>query len=192
MSTSVESTVRALLAVPRWEGTFRVRQGDRDLTDSYVELRFKDPRLGGYLDRTRTERDWQDERLTVWLRGPWSWQLAALGRGEPAMEHAQEWDRNVWTLLIPPDTQVTVHSPRRAFAVVRTALGTMSDAQVRVGRTLTLHAGPRGLVAQLDWLSETVEEHLLRGYGLNLSTPVSDWHSAPMEHVVARVTDQLG
>lgn len=113
-------------------------------------------------------------------------------------------DRNCWTLLIPPPhATATVHSPRRALAVVRPAVGrpTFETETVgthhggvrphTVGRTWEVCAGGNGLVAQLDWLSEAVAAPLNRGFGVELSEPVPNWHEAPLDTVVAEVADRL-
>ena len=185
------SVVRALLGVPRLEGTFRIRAGDQDVTDAYSELRFKDPRLGGYLDRTRVTRDLAARPLTVWLRGPWSVHATALNSGAAAPDSA-ELDRNCWTLLIPPRAIATVSSPRRAFAVVRRVVGQFDDAGApQAGRTLAVRAGAGGLIAQLDWLNETAATHLNRGFGIDLSHPVRSWHEAPVEAVLTEVADRI-
>lgn len=188
-ATDFTAAVAQLLSVPRPEGTFRVRDGRLDVTDEFSELRFRDPRLGGYLDRTRIEAHLSDTPLTLWIRGSWA-------DNREGIDTAPE--RNRWTLVVPPGAELTVTGPRRSFTVVRAVVGTFtagrpfaSRGKAVTGRTVELTAAPSGLIAQLDWLAETPEVSLAQSTGMDLSDIMGDWHTAPLPDLIARVGPQV-
>ncbi|MBV9024385.1 MAG: hypothetical protein JO362_11485 [Streptomycetaceae bacterium] len=179
------AAVERLLCVPRLEGTFRVHHGCLDLTDDFSEMRFKDPRLGGYLDRTRVEQHFLSAPLTVWIRGSWP--------GDNEISNPVS-ERNRWTVIVPPGAQLTVTSPRRSFTVVKALVGTMencrplaSNGTLITGQMVELTAAATGLIAQLDWLYETSEVNLARATGTDLTDSLNDWHSAPLPELLERI-----
>jgi hypothetical protein len=174
-----------LLSVPRLEGSFRVLRGQQDATDEFSEMRFKDPRLGGYLDRTRVEEHLLGDPLTLWIRGAWAQHRQGLDIPP---------DRNRWIVALPPGAQLTVNSPRRSFAVAKAVVGRMANARplasngtLATGLTVELTAASTGLVIQLDWLCETTEVNLARAAGADLTPSLDDWHSAPLPELVERI-----
>ncbi|MFJ2419183.1 hypothetical protein [Streptomyces brevispora] len=187
--------VARLLSVPRLEGTFRVHEGQVDVTDSYSELRFKDPRLGGYLDRTRIEERLFEAPLSVWLRG--SWTTDDLLSHIPLPDSPAE--RNRWTVIVPPGAGFTARSPRRSFAMVKAVVGTFANGapftlkgRLAVGRKLELMAANTGLIAQLDWLFESPEINLAQAVGMDLRAVEHDWHRAPSADLFQRINSQRG
>ncbi|WP_035844968.1 hypothetical protein [Kitasatospora azatica] len=155
------------------------------MTDEYSEMRFKDPRLGGYLDRTRVEQHLLGAPLTVWIRGAWAQHRQGLDVPP---------DRNRWIVVLPPGAQLTVSSPRRSFAVVKAVVGSMengrplsSNGTLATGLTVELTAAPSGLILQLDWLCETSEVNLAHAAGADLTHSLEDWHSAPLPELVERI-----
>ncbi len=193
--TPFTTAVTRLLSVPRLEGTFRVREGEMDVTDEFSEFRFRDPRLGGYLDRRRIEEHLLVDPLTLWLRG--SWNRGDLLSGSPLPD--AEVERNRWTVVVPPGAALRVTSPRRAFAVIKAGVGSIADGrpfvsrgQLAVGRTIRLTAAGTGLVARLDWLFETEELNLARATGTNLGGTERDWHRAPVAELLERIRGQAG
>lgn len=194
-TTEFDAAVRRLLSVPHAEGTFRVRYEERDVTDEFSELRFKDPRLGGYLDRSRIEECLPRTPLTIWLRGSWnSGDLLSDGPLPPA-----ETERNRWTLIVPPGASSRLESPRRSFAMLKAVIGRLATGapflsrdRLLIGRTLTFAAGHDGLVARLDWLHESTEINLARATGHDLGPVEHDWQRAPMAELLDRISGQIG
>lgn len=181
------TAVAVLLGPPRLEGTFRIHSGRVDVTDEFSEFRFKDPRLGGYLDRTRVESCLRSAPLTVRLRGSWAFNRGPADRGS-ADDRSTTAERNTWTVIVPPGALASITSPRRAFAVVRAAVGTLPT---RVGRTVEVRAGADGLVVQLDWLAESSETNPARSLGVDLSDGMEDWHRADPEAVLRFVRERV-
>ncbi|MCC9309744.1 hypothetical protein LN042_22160 [Kitasatospora sp. RB6PN24] len=194
-NTSFDTVVHRLLSVPHPEGTFRVRQDELDVTDEFSELRFKDPRLGGYLDRSRIEECLSQMPLTIWLRE--SWNTEDLLSDSPLPVGAVE--RNRWTLIVPPRASSRLVSPRRSFAMVKAVIGHLAEGapflssdRLVVGRTITLTAGGDGLIARLDWLHESAEINLARATGRDLGPVEQDWQCAPLPELLDRINGQIG
>ncbi|MDO0924060.1 hypothetical protein QQY24_00885 [Streptomyces sp. TG1A-8] len=199
MTTPTQQTFTAavarLLSAPHLEGTFRVRDGEADVTDEYSELRFKDPRLGGYLDRTRIEQCLTEIPLTVWLRGS----CTADGFLSPSPLSDGLTERNRWTVIVPPDADLTVTSPRRSFAMLKAVVGTLATGspftfkgRLAIGRKLQVTAARSGLVAQLDWLFESPEINLAQATGIDLTAVEQDWHRVPLAELLQRINGHRG
>jgi hypothetical protein len=149
MAHSFASAVSTLLAEPILEGAFRIWDGQTDVTDEFSELRFRDPQLGGYLDRTRVERELLVRPLTVWLRGSWAFQRRHDEAAQDTAAAPARLERNEWTLIVPPGAVVSITSPRRAFAVVTPVAGAVASEPpppLVAGRTVEIQAAQTGVI----------------------------------------------